>query len=184
MRRFLVALGAVALLVPAAGPSFANVSNNGLARMRIEGSVNAPLGYQLFCLTNPRHCRGGGASEVSFTDQVGEVLQRVNTSVNRAIQPRSERRDVWSIGVSQGDCEDYALAKRVELIRLGIPAGALRIAMAKTGGGEGHAVLVVRTDAGDLVLDNLTSRIKNWDQTGLRWVAIASSNAKAWQQIR
>lgn len=182
MRRFLVPLAAILMLAPTAMPSYANVGH-GAARMTIQGSFNAPLGYQLFCLTNPRHCRGGGASEVGYTDQLGTLLHQVNASVNGAIQPRSDRKDVWSIGVSQGDCEEYALAKRVELIRLGVPASAVRIAMAKTRSGEGHAVVVVRTDAGDLVLDNLTSRIKNWDETGLRWVAIAGSNAKSWQNI-
>jgi len=182
MRRFLGCLAAVALLVPVSIPSYANVSS-APARMNIEGSFNAPLGYQLFCLTNPRHCRGGGASEVRYTDQLGTLLNTVNARVNRVIRPRAERKDVWSVGVSQGDCEEYALAKRLELIRGGVPASAVRIAMAKTGSGEGHAVAVVRTNAGDLVLDNLTSRIKNWDETGLRWVAIASANARSWQQI-
>lgn len=180
MRRFLACLAAVALLAPVSIPSYANVSH----RMSIEGSFNAPLGYQIFCLSNPRHCRGGGASEVRYTEQLGALLQRVNSGVNNSIAPRNDTKDVWSIGVSQGDCEEYALAKRAELIRGGVPASAVRIAMAKTRGGEGHAVVVVRTDVGDLVLDNLTSRIKNWDDTGLRWVGIASANARAWQQIR
>lgn len=182
MRRFLAPLAAVLMLAPAALPSYANVGHSAV-RMTIQGSFTAPLGYQLFCLTNPRHCRGGGASEVAYTDKLGVLLQQVNASVNSSIEPRSDRKDVWSIGVSQGDCEEYALAKRAELIRLGVPASAVRIAMAKTRGGEGHAVVVVRTDMGDLVLDNLTARIKNWDETGLRWVAIAGSNPKAWQNI-
>lgn len=182
MRRFLACLAAAALLVPASIPSYANV-NSAPVRMSIEGSFNAPLGYQLFCLTNPRYCRGGGASEVVYTDQLGTLLQNVNVSVNRAISPRADRKDVWSVGVSQGDCEEYALAKRLELIRGGVPASAVRIAMAKTRSGEGHAVVVVRTNAGDLVLDNLTSKIRNWDETGLRWVAIAGANARSWQQI-
>ncbi len=151
--------------------------------MTIDGSFNPPLGYQLFCLSNPPQCRGGGASEIGYTDSLGALLHRVNARVNRSIQPLSDRKDIWSIGVTQGDCEEYALAKRAELVRLGVPASAVRIAVAKTRAGESHAVVVVRTDAGDLVLDNLNSRISNWDQTGLRWVAIASPNARAWQQI-
>ncbi|MBE7731947.1 transglutaminase-like cysteine peptidase [Devosia faecipullorum] len=156
----------------------------GRARMTLQGSANAPLGYQVFCLSNPPHCRGGGASEVRHTDQLVTLLQSINSQVNRAISPRSDRKDVWSVGVSQGDCEEYALAKRLALIRHGVAASAVRIAMAKTGDGEWHAVVVVRTDVGDLVLDNLTSHIKNWDETGLHWIAIAGANGRNWQKIQ
>jgi predicted transglutaminase-like cysteine proteinase len=182
MRHIVAPLAAVLLLMLLPTLSLADVSNR-TVRMPIQGSYNAPLGYQLFCLTNPHHCRGGGASEVGYTEDLGRLLQQVNAGINRAIRPRSDRRDTWSIGVSQGDCEEYALAKRAELVRLGVPASAVRIAMATTRSGQGHAVVVVRTDAGDLVLDNLTSSIKNWNETGLRWVAIAGANGRAWQHI-
>ncbi|WP_193335488.1 transglutaminase-like cysteine peptidase [Devosia beringensis] len=183
MQRILTFLAVLTLLFPATLPSYGSVGRLGATRMVLEGSFDAPLGYQLFCLTNPRHCRGGGASEVNYTDRLGEMLQRVNSTINGVIRPRNEAKDVWSIGVSQGDCEEYALAKRAELVRLGLPASAVRIAMAKTRSGQGHAVVVVRTNAGDLVLDNLRAQVSNWDETDLRWVAMASSNGRAWQHI-
>lgn len=182
MRRLLISVAAVVLMLPVTMPAQANTS--GAARMDVAGNFTPPLGHQLFCLTNPQHCRGGGANEIKYSEAVGEMLVRVNASVNRSIQPQNDRKDVWSIGVSRGDCEEYALAKRAELIRLGLPASAVRIAMAKTRRGEGHAVVVVRTDVGDLVLDNLTGRIRNWDETGLRWIAMSGSNGRSWQQIR
>jgi predicted transglutaminase-like cysteine proteinase len=181
MWRRLVWLFAAAISLALSSPAIADF---GGARMTLEGSANAPLGYQVFCLSNPPHCRGGGASEVRQTEQLIGLLQSVNSRVNNAISPQSDRKDIWSIGVSQGDCEEYALAKRLELIRHGVPASAVRIAMAKSGSGEGHAVVVVRTNAGDLVLDNLTSRIKNWNETGLRWIAIAGPNGRNWLKIQ
>ena len=48
----------------------------------------------------------------------------------------------------------------------------------------GHAVLVVRTDQGDLVLDNLTGTIKPSNQTGLRWVAMTNADGRSWKAIR
>ena len=32
--------------------------------------------------------------------------------------------------------------------------------------GEGHAILTVKTDHGEFVLDNLTDEIRPWDATG------------------
>lgn len=108
-------------------------------------------------------------------------LESVNRSVNRSIRPKNDRgKDVWAINVSAGDCEDYALTKRARLIRMGFPAGALRMAVARTSSGEGHAVLVVRSSDGDLVLDNRHSTIRRWGQTDLRMVSVATANPLRW----
>lgn len=152
-------------------------------RLAKRGTTKAPLGMMLFCLKEPTHCRGGGASEVRMTAEIKQALKSVNSSVNRSIRPRNDKGDVWSINVKSGDCEDYALTKRAKLISLGVPAGALRLATARTRSGEGHAVLVVRTDKGDFVLDNRTGRVKEWHKTGLRWVAMASANPKRWNAV-
>lgn len=153
-------------------------------RLETSGSFTAPVGFQIFCLTQSSHCRGGGASQVRLTEAVMDTLKSVNSRVNRAIAPRGDRRDEWAVNVSSGDCEDYALTKRAALISAGLPAGALRIAAAKTRSGQGHAVLVVRTDQGDLVLDNLTGTIKPAGQTGLRWVAMTNADGRSWKAIR
>lgn len=182
--RNLATVGVVlGLLLAGSNTAMANVTADGQSRISVSGSQSAPIGFQVFCLQNPSHCRGGGGSEVALTDAVWRSIGNVNTAVNRAIRPKGEGRDVWSIGVRQGDCEDYVLAKRAELIKAGLPAGALRIATARTRQGVGHAVLVVRTSQGDFVLDNLTSQVKSWDQTGLNWVAMSGSNPTRWQSI-
>jgi len=36
--------------------------------------------------------------------------------------------------------------------------------------GEGHAILTVKTDRGEFVLDNLSNEIRPWDATGYRFV--------------
>ena len=172
------------LLLAGSNPVMADFVGDGQSRISVSGSQPAPVGFQVFCLQNPSYCRGGGGGEVALSDAVRRAIGDVNTAVNRAIRPKSEARDTWSVGVRQGDCEDYVLAKRAELIRAGLPAGALRIATANTPQGVGHAVLVVRTSQGDFVLDNLTNQVKPWDKTGLRWVAMSGSNPMRWQSIR
>lgn len=149
-----------------------------------EGSrASAPIGLQIFCIQHAEYCRGGGRSQVAFGDELMKMLNSVNRTINRQIRPRNDRGDVWSINVRVGDCEDYALTKRQRLIELGLPAGSLRIATALTRSGEGHAVLVVRTSQGDLVLDNRSGRIKPWNETGLEWIAISGANLRNWRTI-
>jgi predicted transglutaminase-like cysteine proteinase len=142
---------------------------------------NAPLGYQLMCLQTPSECKGGGAAAVTATSDVMGKLIRVNSHVNSTIRPRNDSgADVWSVNVSVGDCEDYALTKRRALINAGIPASSLRIAYVKTRSGEGHAILVVKTKNGDYVLDNLNASVRPLSQTGYRILSEAGANPMNW----
>ena len=77
-------------------------------------------------------------------------------------------------------------------MRRGWPAAALALTVAKTPWGEGHLVVTVRTDQGDLVLDNLRSSIVSWRSTGYDWIMrqsernpqILGSNSTAARQAR
>ena len=66
--------------------------------------------------------------------------------------------EVWAYPDGVGDCEDYVLEKRRDLMRQGLSLANLLITVVRKPDGEGHAVLTVRTDKGDFVLDNLTDR--------------------------
>jgi predicted transglutaminase-like cysteine proteinase len=108
------------------------------------------------------------------------LLNQTNQRINAAIKPVSDLKthgvaDYWDLpldagGVRTGDCEDYALQKREALLRLGVPAEVLSIAVARTGSGENHAVLIVTTDSGELVLDNLTPWVTPWRQLRYSWI--------------
>ena len=87
---------------------------------------------------------------------------------------------MWTVSASAGDCEDYVLTKRHQLIRAGIPASSLRIAYVKTRRGEDHAILIVKTNGKDLVLDNLTATIRPLSQTGYRVISISGANPLKW----
>lgn len=105
-------------------------------------------------------------------------LQRINTRVNRSIRRSDDyaafgRADYWASGadhVKRGDCEDYALAKRRALIDAGVPGEALSIAIVRTLHGEMHAVLLVATHEGEVVLDNLSPWILPWDEAPYHWL--------------
>jgi predicted transglutaminase-like cysteine proteinase len=154
------------------------------ATSALAAGKHAPLGYQLMCLKSPKspECNGGGKAEVKLTRNVMATVARVNAQVNRSITPRYDPagRDVWTTNASIGDCEDYVLTKRRALIEAGIPASSLRIAYVKTRRGEDHAILVVKSDGRDIVLDNLTGSIKPLNQTGYRVISMSGANPRYW----
>ncbi len=150
----------------------------------------APFAHIMFCAKNPNECEvRNGASTIILTALADKQLHSVNNIVNRSIIPVNDASDspaddIWQVNVSSGDCEDFALTKRDHLIAMGWSPKALRIAITKTAEGEGHAVLVVRTDRGDLVLDNRTNTIKPWRNAGLRWLKIQSGdNPREWFEL-
>lgn len=146
-----------------------------------QAGKHAPLGYQVMCLKNPASCKGGGKAKIEVTNDLMATLKRVNSHVNRSIRPRNDDgADVWSASAGSGDCEDYVLAKRAALIKAGVPSSSLRIAYVKTRRGEGHAILVVKTNGKDLVLDNLTATIRPLSQTGYRIVSMSGANPRQW----
>lgn len=101
-------------------------------------------------------------------EHVREVNSAVNTQV-RQIDDRTQYRQMefWALPTSRGgDCEDFALLKKRELIRRGIDPSRLLLATVLDRSRKAHAVLVLRSDTGDLVLDNLTNQIRGWRATG------------------
>ncbi|WP_313606858.1 transglutaminase-like cysteine peptidase [Rhizobium sp.] len=189
----------VALLVSSslgAGSAFASPAA-GLARplrvapqsqfIKASKFALAPFAFVRFCKDNGGSCEAGsGDAEVSLTPALRAELLRINSTVNRTIiaQSDDDDNDVWAQDVIAGDCEDFALTKRHRLVKAGWPTRSLRIAVAKTRNGEGHAVLVVRTSEGDLVLDNRTSAVRTWNQTDLKWIKIQSGDdPRLWYDI-
>ena len=90
--------------------------------------------------------------------------RRGQRGVNAAIKPMNDfdiygKDEVWAYPRGAGDCEDYVLEKRRDLMRKGISLSDLLITVVRKPDGEGHAVLTVRTDEGDYVLDNLTDTV-------------------------
>lgn len=159
--------------------AFSFTSGNKSFASRSTSSV-APLQFQIFCIRNPKECRNSGQKVVAAKKSVMSILTQVNSSVNRAIKPRREKTDTWSISSNYGDCDDYVMTKRHRLIKAGIPSSALRIAMVRTSWGEGHAVLLVKTTAGEFVLDNLRKTIVKRSQSGYNYINVQSGNARVW----
>jgi predicted transglutaminase-like cysteine proteinase len=161
-------------------------------RIQFETPTLPPMKYSEFCLRYADECavkpvrfRGGA---VKMNDERWVQLLTVNADVNEAIVPQRNygglATETWLIAPDRGDCNDYAVTKRHQLIRMGWPARALLLSEVVTTRGEHHLVVVVRTSDGDLVLDNLATKIRRWNQTPYRWLRIQSpSQPKLWSTI-
>lgn len=147
------------------------------AYMRVHGPTLPPFGYVRFCEAFPVECKAGPLEEVRF-DARGErfaELDRINREINKAIEPATDleiygETEVWTLPTKRGDCEDYALLKRHILMKRGWPASALLMTVVRDEKGEGHAVLTVRTQQGDYILDNKTDEMRIWHKVPYTYV--------------
>jgi predicted transglutaminase-like cysteine proteinase len=139
--------------------------------------TRAPIGWVEFCAENAADCvpQPIGAGTV-MTAKTWKLLVRVNNLVNEQIQPMTDIEhhgvvEKWSYpDDGYGDCEDYVLMKRRMLGELGVPMQDLLITVVRDTKGEGHAVLTVKTDKGEFILDNQNPDILLWSETAYRFV--------------
>jgi len=154
--------------------------------------ARAPIGWVEFCTENPRECATGrtAARDVVLTPQAWSSLMRINDWVNQSIKPITDQ-DHWGVvekwsypDDGYGDCEDYVLLKRRMLVEAGWPREALLVTVVRDKKGEGHAVLTVKTDKGEFVLDNQEDRVLLWSETGYRFVKRQSqSDQNTWVSL-
>jgi predicted transglutaminase-like cysteine proteinase len=151
-----------------------------------------PLGYYDLCSRGNPVCRQTSgrlpttkSGAVRLSKALWTEVDRINASVNASMRfVNDSGDDRWRVGGAYGDCEDFALTKKSKLLAAGWPSSALVIALGKTRSGVGHAVLVVRTDQGDLVLDNLAPNVRPWARSLYRWQAVQSpSDTWTWYRI-
>ncbi len=163
-------------------PAFAKAGN---------AQTSIPIGHAEFCKIRPEEC-GANPNPISameLTQSRWQQLVDVNAKYNREIIPVTDKElygveEFWTYANGFGDCEEYVLDKRRALISLGWPASVLLIAVATQASGEGHAVLMVRTDRGDLILDNQAALIKLWNETPYRYLKRQSqANSGQWVDI-
>jgi predicted transglutaminase-like cysteine proteinase len=137
-----------------------------------------PIGWVEFCADQPRECDGRSLAprDVVLTSKAWKDLVRVNKWVNETIKPVTDQEqwgvvEKWSYpDTGRGDCEDYVLLKRRMLIQAGWPREALLITVVRERNGDGHAVLTVKTDKGEFILDNQNEDILLWSATSYRFV--------------
>ncbi len=158
----------------------------------VGGETRPPIGWVEFCIEYDPECKTKPSTprDVVLSAQDWKVLERVNLWVNSHVRPMTDM-DHWGIverwnypDDGYGDCEDYVLLKRRMLMQGGWPREALLITVVRDQHGDGHAILTVKTDKGEFVLDNQTDDILLWSDTGYRFVKRQSqANPNVWVSL-
>lgn len=160
--------------------------------MSVGRQTSQPIGHYEFCKANPAECaiRPSDTRVLAMTNAEWALVTTVNIDVNKAVTPANDidnygLDEVWTYPDNgKGDCEDYALEKRRLLAEKGISLANLLLTVVRKPDGEGHAVLTLRTDAGDFILDNLSDRVKPWRETGYKFLKRqASTNTGRWVSL-
>jgi predicted transglutaminase-like cysteine proteinase len=158
------------------------------------GDTTPPIGWVQFC-GDAHHVRDCSVptlrpAPVDLDERRWRFLLEVNARVNRSIEAVTDM-DHWGVPErwsyptdGKGDCEDYVIEKRRRLMEAGWPRQALMITVVRDKKGDGHAVLMVRTDRGDFILDNQEPKVKLWTETGYKFVKRQSEqNPNRWVSL-
>lgn len=187
----LTLLGLAMAASPAGAAGIQPVDFTNVAFAPVSGATSIPIGDVDFCRRNPGACRPNAqvVEDVHLTPKNWQQLLDVNSHFNTTIVPETDMQlyhveEYWTYPHGFGDCEDIALAKQRKLIEDGWPASTLLMTVVKDADGEGHAVLMVRTDRGDMILDNQDSTIRDWRDSPYHFLKRQSqSDPGAWEAI-
>ena len=162
------------------------------AVMRVIGKANPPIGHYEFCQTYQSECQPTSLDNgpMKLTEERWKTMLDVNYTVNTTITPMTDMEiygveERWAYPTTVGDCEDFVLLKRKMLMNKGFSASNLLITVVLQPNGEGHAVLTVRTDRGDFVLDNMRNKVMNWAETEYTYLKRQdTANPGRWVKIQ
>lgn len=129
----------------------------------------------------------------AVTHGLGEAatLERVNLWVNRQIayiddNRNYRQRDFWAtadetMARGSGDCEDFAILKMHMLRAAGIDDDRMKLVLLRDLAiNADHAFLLVRSNAGWVVLDNMTDRIYDGRQANAVRPILSFSGSRRW----
>lgn len=152
-------------------------------------SITAPAGFDGICARYTWVCTASGKTQLS-PGATFDLATKVNRQVNRQVREIEDQRQYgkeehWALPTRYGgDCEDLVLLKKKMLVERGVNSENLLIATVLDKRLSSHAVLVLRTTTGDVILDNLTNRILPWHETGYTFLKVQNPKALSkWHAI-
>ncbi len=180
-------LACVAVLTAAAGSAAAGerlayggpvTARDPISYAAVGAVARPPVGWVEFCLEYKPECdtKPSAARDVVLTPKAWSDMVKVNNWANENIKPLTDLEH-WGVverwnypDDGYGDCEDYVLLKRRMLMQAGWPRQALLITVVRDKKGDGHAVLTVKTNKGEFILDNQEPQVLPWNKTGYHFV--------------
>jgi predicted transglutaminase-like cysteine proteinase len=170
----------------------ASMAQERVAFIAVGAVTTPPIGWAEFCIEYAPECdtRPSLPRDVALSTRAWVELKRIDVAVNTSVKPMTDM-DHWGVverwnypDDGYGDCEDYALQKRKLLMAAGWPREALLMTVVRDTNGNGHAILTVKTDRGEYVLDNQTNDVLLWTDTGYRFVKRQSqSDPNVWVSL-
>jgi predicted transglutaminase-like cysteine proteinase len=191
VRSLLVAAFAATVTVSAAGAqTLASLPSSDVGA-KVRGDAKPIAAWTTFCQDYAAECAVDKteATRITLTPATWATIVSVNRRINKSVEPMTDMEhlrvaDRWDLAEDGiGDCEDFQLLKRHLLAKAGLPRRAMRMTVVIDEKGEGHAVLTLITDRGDLVLDNKTDAILPWHRTGYVFIKRESQDAVAWVSL-
>ncbi len=170
----------------------ANTGSQAQQTAGIGAATSPPLGFVQFCRDYPEDCenRSFARTTIQLNETSWRMIVKINADVNREIiavtdQDHWGTPEHWSYPEDgKGDCEDFVLEKRRRLVKAGFPIQTLLVTVVRDHKGDGHAVLTVKTDRGDFILDNQVGKILAWKETGYRFIKRqADDNPARWVSL-
>lgn len=191
IRAALVTIGLVSMHMAGSGTAEARALKS--SEVNVGSATSVPYGWVDFCNRRPEECNVEElqAVDVPMTSKTFRDLNRINQQVNAFIEPVSNLEhwgtllDHWDYPTDgKGDCKIYALYKRKLLMQMGYPRQALLMTVVRDLQGNGHAILTVKTNKGDFILDNLNEDVRTWNETGYTYVKRQSQeNPNVWLSL-
>jgi predicted transglutaminase-like cysteine proteinase len=178
------AFASATLMVAALATPTASAASDQQLYITLGAPTRPPIGWTDFCIEYAPECETKPieARDVVMTPKAWKDLSRINKWVNESVWPITDM-DHWGVverwnypDDGYGDCEDYVLLKRKMLLAAAWPRQALLITVVRDRNGDGHAVLTVKTDKGEFILDNQNPEILLWSETGYHFVKRQSQN--------
>jgi predicted transglutaminase-like cysteine proteinase len=170
----------------------ASMAQERAAFIAVGAVTTPPIGWAEFCIEYAPECdtRPSLPRDVALSSRAWAEIKRINVAVNTSVKPMTDM-DHWGVverwnypDDGYGDCEDYALQKRKLLMAAGWPREALLMTVVRDTNGNGHAILTVKTDRGEYILDNQTNDVLLWADTGYRFVKRQSqSDPNVWVSL-
>ena len=162
------------------------------AYVAVGATTRAPIGWVEFCEEYKPECstKPTAPRDIVLSATAWSDLIKVNAWVNDTIKPVTDLEH-WGVverwnypNDGFGDCEDYVLLKRRMLVEAGWPREALLVTVVRDKKGDGHAVLTVKTNRGEFILDNQETEVLAWNKTGYRFVKRQSqTDPNMWVQL-
>jgi len=181
---------AILSAAPAAAQTLAALPDASASVAQI-GGAKPTAAWTEFCGRMPQECAvdTSEAQAIALTPKIWQAIMKVNAKVNAEIKAVTDEDhigivDRWDFPDNgKGDCEDIQLLKRRELAKLGIPYRAMRMTVVIDELGAGHAVLMIRTDRGDFILDNKHSMVLSWQKTGYTYIKREGTDSQEWVHL-